>query len=129
VACVYLRPEVLVIDRETFAQSPTAPDADRALKTLTEYGLAVAVVGDPMPEIGSQFGLRQVTRLPARDPGAWLITTTLDDCPEARRSGIRTALIGGNSTGVARCDLTAASLFGAVMEILAADGKQGSSGT
>ncbi len=86
-----------------------APDAERALETLTTFGYEVVLL--PM-------GTSDVVVAP-RD---WLLTDDADDCRWARRAGARTILVGSDGTEHAgqpdRCDLAVGSVYGAAIEVI-----------
>ena len=86
-----------------------APDAERALETLSTFGYEVVVLA---------MGASDVDVAP-RD---WLLTGDADDCRWARRAGARTILVGSDNTEHAgqpdRCDLAVGSVYGAAIEVV-----------
>jgi hypothetical protein len=118
---VYLRPEVLVIERSTEGSSaPLAPDAEAAIEALAEGGWTVTVLGDDPGPAAAR--LDHAGAAPEHEPGAWLVTADVTDCRWARRAGLRSVLVGGAiESGPARCDHTSRNLFAAALEILSSE--------
>jgi hypothetical protein len=111
---VFVRRAVLVIDRpvrsrERVGASPVAPDAQRALDTLEAFGLDVLILE----------GRDALGKLATRD---WLLTNDPEDCRAGHRRGARTILVGASADTPEgwpeRCDLSANSVFAAVMEVV-----------
>jgi hypothetical protein len=117
---VYLRPEVLVIERRSDGDPPLAPDAEQAIAALAEGGWAVTILGDGLGSSAQHLD-RTVTP-PAHEPGAWLVTADVSDCRWARLAGLRSVLVGGaTESGPARCDHVSRNLFSAALEILSSE--------
>jgi hypothetical protein len=117
---VYLRPDVLVIERESAGNAPLAPDAEHAIAALADGGWSVTVLGDEPAPVAEH--LDHADAAPDYEPGAWLVTADVADCRWARRAGLRSVLVGGaTASGPARCDRTSRNLFGAALEILSSE--------
>lgn len=110
---VYVRAGALALERPGDRRAPVAslpaPDAERALETLREFGYEVVL----MPPDAASADLA---------PRDWLLTDQPDDCRWARRAGARTVLVGADAAEQAaqpdRCDLTVGSVYGAAIEIV-----------
>jgi len=93
-----------------------APDADRALDTLSAFGYEVVI----LPAGASAIALA---------PRDWLLTHALEDCRGARRAGARTILVGTDASDHAgqpdRCDVAVGSVQGAALEVVIADPESG----
>lgn len=118
---MYLRPEVLVIERAADGNAkPLAPDVEQAIAALAEGGWSVTVLGDDLGAVAGH--LEHALTAPAHEPGAWLVTADVSDCRWARQAGLRSVLVGGAvDSGPARCDHTTRNLFAAALEILSSE--------
>ena len=121
---VYLRAEALRLpDGAANADGALAPDADLAISALKECGVNTLLL-EPHRHHGPSLGMPSVVTPPDRAPGAWLVTTDLEDCRLARRSGMRSVLISADHASnlqPERCDLISRNLFSAALEIIASE--------
>ena len=116
---MFVRPEALALQRPGDRRSPVeraAPDADRAIETLQAFGYDVVMLRPGTDEVD----------LAPRD---WLLTADADDCRWARRAGARTVLVGADAAGQAgqpdRCDLAVNSAYGAAIEVVISEPREG----
>ncbi|NJD29214.1 MAG: hypothetical protein FIA92_13070 [Chloroflexi bacterium] len=126
---VYVDVGATAVDGEAGASDE---DAVRALRYLVELGHEVTLVGDD--PVGIPPEIRQlasvVAIVPSRPDGpAWYVTTNVEHC-RGMSARVRTVLVGAAPApgSVRRCDGVARDLQAAVMEILAAEAMQPSTG-
>ncbi|HYM83553.1 MAG TPA: hypothetical protein VEY67_05340 [Candidatus Dormibacteraeota bacterium] len=135
---VFVDHELLVVGTAAApeaAAAPPAPDAPEALRHLAEAGHELVVVGPEPVELGGDGPMvRWQAELGRGRLSGWYLTADVHRCSTARRSGLRTVLVGPSvpsTMAPERCDREVRDLTAAALEILATDvmGGTGASAT
>ncbi len=125
---VYVDHELLTIATPQASEggsAPPAPDAPEALRHLAEAGHELVVVGPTPVELGDDGPMvRWQANLGRGRLSGWYLTGDVHRCSTARRTGLRTILVGPpvpSTMSPERCDREARDLTTAALEILATD--------